>query len=139
MGHFSKGSFKCSKNKPDGVAGSAKRSSEDDSFTPDGVAGSIKGLPKFAKYSQELGQNDLRHSMKGGKALMISNSKDVSESFVLDSGCTQSIIMNKDCLTNFRSHRANFMTADAGNLSIIGKGDLFINKNLTIQDVLYCP
>ncbi len=58
MGHFSKGFFKCPKNKPtfpEGVVGSAKRSSKDDSFTSDGVAGSIKGLPKFAKKSQELG------------------------------------------------------------------------------------
>ena len=133
-GHFSKGSEKCAKHKenaPDGVVGSAKRSSEDDSFSEQ------KEPPKFAKYSQELGKNDLRRSIKG-KACMVSNNKD-PEVFVLDSGCTQSILMNKDLLTNFRSHRANFMTADAGNLSCIGIGDLFINPNLTLTDVLYCP
>jgi transposase InsO family protein len=132
LGHFTKNSPKCSKNAPDGVAGAAKRASEDDSFPgPDGPQ-------KLAKYSDELAQTDLRRSLKGGKAFSVTNSKD-TEVFVLDSGCTQSILMNKELLTNFRPYEAKFMTADAGQLNIIGKGDLFINTELTLKDVLLCP
>ena len=109
-----------------------KRASEDDSFNgPDGSF-------KFAKYSDELAQHDLRRSIKGGKAFIVSNVKG-TDVFVLDSGCTQSILMNKQLLTNFRPHEATFMTADAGELKITGVGDLIINSELILKDVLFCP
>jgi len=132
VGHFSKNSPKCALNaaSTDGVAGLTKRSSsEDDSFAD--------LSPQFGEYSAPT--NDLRRKLLKSKAMMAADANIPQEPdvFVIDSGCTQSILMNKDSLTNFRSHYATFQSADYGQIICEGIGDFVVNQDLTITDCLF--
>ena len=139
-GHFSKNSNRCAQHTaaavipPIGVAGSLKRPSENDAF------GNL--TPNFAPYTKTdvLNPNDLRQRQKS-KALMSAQTTNVQEPdvFVLDSGCTQSILMNKTNLLNYRAHYAEFQSADYGRIICEGIGDLKVNNHLTITDCLYSP
>ena len=131
LGHRTMNSAKCSKYAR-GAAGAvipAMESSEDDAFLEPNT------LTKYQK------GEDLRYTLKGkGKMLMISKDKGKSnDTFVLDSGCTQSILKNKDWIINYRDYDAHFTAANNGSLRCIGIGDLKVNDQLTIKNVLYCP
>ena len=142
VGHKSVNSIRCRNHKSGGIAGvvsSTKRSSEDDTFGP---------TPDFAPYFKRaaLATDDLRHRINAlnGKASGHAFSARGTmvrraDALVLDSGCTQSILMNKEQLQNYRSYFCNFSTADAGTLQCVGIGNLFVSPDLTIKDVLYCP
>jgi len=138
VGHFSKNSAKCSlfennDETPKGVAGVVKRSSDDDSF------GDITLSPKFSKYNKtdDYEPNDLRLKLKG-KVLMATDANPQDDNvFILDSGCTQSILKNKRHLKNYRPYEATFTSADYGTINVTGVGDLTINADLTITNCLY--
>ena len=59
--------------------------------------------------------------------------------YVIDSGCTQSILANKSRIENYSSCDIKMITADDGILQCVGQGDLIINSELTIRNVLHCP
>ena len=61
------------------------------------------------------------------------------EDYVIDSGCTQSILMNKSKIVNYKSYRSTMLTANEQVLVCVGVGDLIVNNELTIQNVLHCP
>ena len=63
----------------------------------------------------------------------------VDENLVVDSGCSQSILMNKNLLSNYQNFNLKMSSADNGTLQCIGFGDLVINQHLTLKDVLHCP
>jgi len=75
--------------------------------------------------------NSCQHVAKRHKA---TTSKDV---FVFDSGCSQSILFNKEKLSNYIPFTMNMLTANNGTLKCIGKGDLVLNHAITVYNVLY--
>ena len=142
VGHKSVNSLKCRNHKSGGIAGVVsrnKRSSEDDTFGP---------TPDFAPYFKRaaLATDDLRHRINAlnekaaGHAFSARGTMARrADALVLDSGCTQSILMNKEQLQNYRPYFCNFSTADAGTLQCVSIGNLFVSPSLTVEDVLYCP
>ena len=110
-----------------------------------------QSLPKPSFYSspQDV-RYDLRHRINSvvkkapsndscqhvAKRQKATTSKDV---FVFDSGCSQSILFNKEKLSNYIPFTMNMLTANNGTLKCIGKGDLVLNHAITVQNVLYCP
>ena len=63
----------------------------------------------------------------------------VDGNLVVDSGCSQSILMNKNLLSNYQNFNLKMSSADNGTLQCIGIGDLVINQHLRLRDVLHCP
>ncbi len=53
---------------------------------------------------------------------MVANIKD-ADVFVLDSGCTQTILMNKSQLTNYRPYNSTFSSADYGIIRQNGRAE----------------
>lgn len=68
--------------------------------------------------------------------LINTNESDV---FIVKLGCSQSILMNKSHLNNYHPFSSSFVTAYAGTLICVGSGDLVINSDLTVKNVLHCP
>jgi hypothetical protein len=128
-GHYSRNSRLCEQHDSKRKAFGIKRSSEEDSFPPE------KAI-KFDSYTH--GDDDLRSKIIKNKAFSVSN-QNRTDVLVFDSGCSQSIIQNKDKLKNYTLCNSTFTVANSGSLHTIGKGDFQINQDLIIKDVLHCP
>lgn len=98
--------------------------------------------PSFPKkVCSVVRKQDLRAVLNAGtlKRKHSTTSNDLKDHYVIDSGCSQSILMNKTKLSNYLPFHTTMTTADDGVLTCIGKGDLVINSNVTVRNVLHCP
>jgi hypothetical protein len=59
--------------------------------------------------------------------------------FVIDSGCTQTLLNNKENLQNYTDVKFEMQTASADVLYCPGKGELNVNDDLKIQNAVYSP
>lgn len=119
-----KGSSRCrfyiqEQEKP--TAASIKRlKTDDDDWSPlKPFAGSVIDQPEGKSTKRKRSQNDLR--------------------FVLDSGCTQTLLRNKEELQNYTNVNFEMQTASADVLQCPGKGDLQVNSNMKIGNAVYSP
>ena len=123
VGHRSKGSAKCrffeQEEKP--IAAGAKRhKTDEDDWTPlKPFAGSAVSEPDGSQKKRKSSQHDLR--------------------FVIDSGCTQTLLRNKENLKNYTDVNFKMQTAGTDVLQCPGKGDLQINANMEIENAVYSP
>jgi hypothetical protein len=92
--------------------------------------------PKTNSNKQTVAENDLRVALMTTKRQR--TAQDMTN-YVIDSGCTESILKNKQSIQNYHPFNQTMRTADDGILICIGRGDLSINPLLTIHNVLYCP
>ena len=83
---------------------------------------------------EDVPKNGLRHRI--AKRHKTESSKDF---YVFDSGGNQSILFNKEKLSNYLPFSTTMSTADNGTLMCIRKGDLVLNNSITAMTVLYCP
>ena len=94
------------------------------------------------RYNEVVSEEDLRVTLMTNKRQRNDNN-DLNENlineYVIDSGCTQSVLCNKEHIHNYQPYQYSMSTADSGVLQCIGKGDLLINSQLTIKGVLHCP
>jgi hypothetical protein len=133
-GHKSKQSRFCpiqqsAESGTDSIAGFCNKECTDDALS----------LPKpiFTKFVGSVKKEaDLRLTLQTKKRKLSSGNMN---DFIIDSGCSQTILMNKNAIQNYISFSSNMRTANDGTLKCIGKGDLVLNPKLIIKDVLYCP
>ena len=59
--------------------------------------------------------------------------------FVLDSGCTQTLLRNKESLKNYTDVNFKMQTAGADVLQCPGKGDFKVNSDMEIGNAVYSP
>ena len=121
LGHRSKGSAKCryfeQEEKPTAAGAKRHRTDEEDWNPLKPFAGSIVGEPDGSQKKRKSSQNDLR--------------------FVLDSGCTQTLLRNKESLKNYTDVNFKMQTAGADVLQCPGKGDLKVNSDMEIGNAVY--
>jgi hypothetical protein len=127
-GHKSSSSSYCLKNNAPGVAGSLIPGDEWELPKPE-ITGRVNA-------TKRLKAGDLRHGLMVSG---VAKSNTSNEVYVIDSGCTQSILANKSRIENYSSCDIKMITADDGILQCVGQGDLIINSELTIRNVLHCP
>jgi len=91
---------------------------------------------KDSSTQQFIAEDDLRVALMTTKRQRNTQNET---NYIIDSGCTESILMNKQSIQNYHPYNQTMSTADDGTLVCIGRGDLIINSSLTIHNVLYCP
>ena len=144
IGHRSAKSHRCSKNETKGDFGTSEVAN---ATLPNQAYNYAEKLPKpsfFQRASlinrvnvvvpEDVPKNGLRHRI--AKRHKTESSKDV---YVFDSGCNQSILFNKEKLSNYLPFSTTMSTADNGTLMCISKGDLALNNSILATTVLYCP
>lgn len=68
-----------------------------------------------------------------------SNLCDEDLRFVIDSGCSQSLVNNKASLTHYTNAHFTMQTASTDVLHCPGKGDVTVNNDITITNAVYSP
>ena len=96
----------------------------------------MSNKPKTNRNKPVIAENDLRLTLMTTKRQR--KTHDMTN-YVIDSGCTESILKNKQSIQNYHPFHQTMSTADDGILVCTGRGDLTINPYLTIHNVLYCP
>ena len=130
LGHYSSGSAKCAKNPR--VVNVSVGDQWVDQLRP---TFSKKKFNNVANAVTTLAPNDLRLALNVRKQR---TSLADDEDFILDSGCSTSIVKNKAQLKNYLPCNITMNAANNGVLKCIGYGDLTLNKYLTIPNVLHC-
>lgn len=149
-GHFSSNSAKCSKKANTAMAAQRIGNDEDwelpkpefkrTKFAFMVKPGQAQNIVNAAREQRSREFSDgIRVSKKARLDVAGNYEQRSNDRYVLDSGCSQTILMNKDALLNYSPYYCSMSTANDGKLNCIGKGDLVVNSELTIKDVLYCP
>ena len=162
-GHRSSMSARCSMNSAQAQSQSGENSTANAVINSSSVIKEAEieevCLPKPSFFNRTnlviLGEKDLRRRLQSSiytnrvNSVVKANKVDhvtkrhkaepSKDAYVLDSGCSQSILFNKEKLSNYLPFTTTMTTADNGALKCIGKGDLVLNHAITIRNVLHCP
>ena len=131
-GHKSKFSTRCSKNEVSNRESALKES---------GIAAMVHDFPVSSE--QEL-VPFREHALmtKPAKASQFKRKQpDTDLRMVIDSGCSTSLIKNKKIMTNYQNSLSYMKCANESSPSLHceGNGNIQINSQLALKDVLYCP
>ena len=59
--------------------------------------------------------------------------------FVIDSGCSQTLLKNKETIQNYTNVNFEMLTASADVLHCPGKGDIELNGDVCIRNAVFSP
>lgn len=121
VGHKTKNSQKCPKfEKGQAIAGFSADAEEWNPTKPfAGVASRHSSPNGVHKKTKPKKSNDLR--------------------FVIDSGCTQTLLRNKEIISNYTDVNFEMQTASTDVLQCPGKGEITLNSDISIKNAMFSP
>ena len=156
-GHFSRNSSRCNKHEvprvpgtPNGTAGTAVAVTVVDVDAPAGLTpsfttdeddwtGADRKVAAHAPAFKSKGKVTKRVSPQSEKRSVFGVKAKAFLRFILDSGCTNTLLSNKHVLTDYTElSNFNMGTADGSPMKCPGKGTLTA-ESLSLKDVLHCP
>jgi hypothetical protein len=96
----------------------------------------LRGVVKIDSLAKRkaLSEDDLRHKIVGkGKANV------AHRRVAIDSGCSQTLMSNKETIQNYKTANIQMNVANDSVMHCPGKGDLAVNNDLNVSNVLHCP